>query len=378
MALVTGIDWTTLIITIGRAAMTLKQTLPFEIRVLDVNALHLELRALGATPDWRMHNRTHNRNEPTEVSGVVLEQVIRFLPNYTYTFEPGAYIVEFNAANTNLGDLVNYNQVSIRPNNSAGLTTSFESQQLVFDGKATIDQVNGVPGQTYPVGSTLPGKASSNFSDTKFIADFRGFKDIFIIGDASLTTGLLDFSAGYRFVSSSPISDVLTVDAVAIVDNCRFYRLQITGSLDSNCTLDECVIRDLLFFQGSINYSWLVGTIVLGGGLNAGFINCFDLSVDATPTIDMGVSGQQLSMTGFEGAINFSNYNEPNTAKTNFVSGVGKVEFTPTCTKGIFVVFGEMRIVNNAGPNFTVIDRTSIGQHTELLKTSTFLALKDS
>jgi len=361
------VNWITGIISITRAEMTLIQAVPTEIRQLDINALRLELRDREEDPDGRPWSRTHDYNKAVNISGVQLALVVVFLDPYTITFEDGQYAVNLLGGNTNLADRVNVNQVSIRANNSAGLVQVQEIQQLVYgDNEVTVNITTGRSGQTYPIGSRLPGFASNNADDAKFIADLRGINTFFIQESMSISSATADFSAGYRFVGQQPLNTVFTIVASAILDNCQFSRMTIQGSLDSNSILNECAVGNLSFFNGVILSSLLQGTITLGGGINASFNKCFDHSTGVSPGINMGGTGQSLTMTGFEGAIDISNSQDP--LSTNFISGVGKVEFTPTITEGTFVVFGDMRIVSNAGPNANIIDRTSVGAIDNLRK----------
>jgi hypothetical protein len=52
---------------------------------------------------------------------VVLAMVIEIINGYTVTFEDGQYAVNLVGANSNVGDKVNLNDVSVRSANSAGL-----------------------------------------------------------------------------------------------------------------------------------------------------------------------------------------------------------------------------------------------------------------
>lgn len=56
-----------------------------------------------------------------DTGDVTLGRVVLLTNGYTVTFEDGQYAVLFSGANTNIHNFTNVNQVSIRPNNSAGL-----------------------------------------------------------------------------------------------------------------------------------------------------------------------------------------------------------------------------------------------------------------
>jgi len=359
----------TKVFTILRADLTLLQSVPTFVYRLNLPALRVEMKALTDNEIGITYDDSHAWFPSQTVSGVQLAPVFIMINGFTVTFEDGQYAVNFNGANTNLGDVTNVNQVSIRPNNSAGLVQVLEIEQIIFNNKITINQLTGVTGQAYPIGTPLTGFASNNFADAKFIADLRGIKELFLVGNNSLTTNTLDFSSGYRFVGDAPLTSVFQLSAAAIVDNCNFFRLTLAGALDSDCSVDQCIIGNLSFFQGFMNYCVLTSTIVLGGGNNGSFQNCFDHNTDSTPPIiDMGGVGQTITMTSYEGFIKIINYTDSLTTLTNFISGIGKVEFDSTVTEGVFVVFGAMEVVDNSGPNCTIIDKTTYGILTQVRK----------
>jgi hypothetical protein len=65
--------------------------------------------------------RTHEHFTEIVLSGVTYARVIKIINGYTLTFEDGQYAVNLTGANSNLAEVANVNQVSVRSNNSAGL-----------------------------------------------------------------------------------------------------------------------------------------------------------------------------------------------------------------------------------------------------------------
>ena len=117
------IDWGTKIISIPKADTQLVQSSPTEIRQLDLDAFRLELKALEDDAAGMPFLDTHNHVGPITVGGVTLARVIEIINGYSVTFEDGQYAVNLVGANSNVGDVTNVNQVSIRSANSAGLTS---------------------------------------------------------------------------------------------------------------------------------------------------------------------------------------------------------------------------------------------------------------
>ena len=116
-----SIDWPTGVITVPKADMTLIQSAPTEIRQLNLDTFRLTLRDLEDDPSGMPWLKTHNHNTSVTVGGVTLARVIEIINGYTVTFENGQYAVNLVGANSNVGDVVNVNQVSVRSANSAGL-----------------------------------------------------------------------------------------------------------------------------------------------------------------------------------------------------------------------------------------------------------------
>ena len=117
------IDWPNKVIYIPRNDLTIIQTVPTEIRALDLVDFHLQLRALEDSTQGMVWERTHFYVGPIDVGGFTLADVVSIVNNYTVTFEDGQYAVELQNANSNVAAVTNVNQVSVRSNNSAGLTT---------------------------------------------------------------------------------------------------------------------------------------------------------------------------------------------------------------------------------------------------------------
>ncbi len=121
MALTFSIDRTTSVITIDRLSMPEVPNTASEVRTFDVVEFHYLLR--DNEDDWEgIHfSTTHNWKDPITIGGVTLAAVFELLDPYTVTFEDGQYTVYVQGANSNLGDKINKNQVSVYIQNSAGL-----------------------------------------------------------------------------------------------------------------------------------------------------------------------------------------------------------------------------------------------------------------
>lgn len=112
------INWATKVITIPKADLTPLGGLFYE---LDINVLRLALKDLEDDEAGMIYPVTHNHNSTVLVGGLTLARVVEIINGYTITFEDGQYAVSLVGANSNILDVVNLNQVSVRSSNSAGL-----------------------------------------------------------------------------------------------------------------------------------------------------------------------------------------------------------------------------------------------------------------
>ena len=115
------IDWPSGIIFVPQADLT---PIGGSVYQLDLDAFRIILKDLEDDEAGMPWTRTHDHNPPVTIGGVLLARVIKILPPYTVTFEDGQYAVNLVGANSNVGDVVNLNQVSIRSSNSAGMVVS--------------------------------------------------------------------------------------------------------------------------------------------------------------------------------------------------------------------------------------------------------------
>ena len=123
------VDWPIGVISVQKVDMTLIQSNP-EIYELNLNTFRLTLKDLEDNEDGIHWPKTHNHNPPVTVGGVQLARVIEILAPYTITFADGQYAVNLVGANSNVSDVVNVNQVSVRASNSAGLIQTGTAENL--------------------------------------------------------------------------------------------------------------------------------------------------------------------------------------------------------------------------------------------------------
>ena len=118
------IDWTMKIISIPKSDLTLVQSDPFEVRELDLDWFRLQLKDLEDSAEGIVCPDTHRHNTEVTLGGLTFARVIEIINGYTVSFENGNYAANLVGANSNVGDVTNLNEVSVRTQNSAGLIVS--------------------------------------------------------------------------------------------------------------------------------------------------------------------------------------------------------------------------------------------------------------
>lgn len=156
------INHSTKVISIPKADTTFlgtNATTGYEVRSYDEYALMRELADyLDSEAGASLPNAfTHSTN--VTISGVVFARLVSFLAPYTVTFENGAYQVKLvGGTNNNMLDVLNPNNVSVIPANSAGLQQVSSGSGLDAGQDATLTAINAAV-QAYldaTVSSRLP------------------------------------------------------------------------------------------------------------------------------------------------------------------------------------------------------------------------------
>jgi len=345
-----SIDPATFIINIPKADMTLLQSSP-EVRELNVNAFRLELKALEDDEGGIYLLKTHNHNTEVTLAGLTYARTVEIIDPYTVQFEDGQYTVNCTGANHNISDVKVANQVSLIVNNAAGLITNAQIEYSSFNGGVTVDVSASISGTIFPTGT--PQRPVNNMADALLIANNRGFTTFFIYGDITLDDSL-DFS-GFVFVGESMAKTTITVDSDANVTECEFYECTLTGTLDGECKVKNSVILDINYISGYIELCVLSGTITLGGGAQAYFMDCWAGSnLGNPPIVDLGGSGQTLVMQNFNGYIKWQN--KTGSEQANASLNAGWIVLDSTITNGTITIIGVGTVEDNSTGSAVVND----------------------
>lgn len=363
-----SVNYQTRVIFVPKADLTLIQASPVEVRELDLNWFRLKLKDWEDEMGGMVMPSTHNHVAPIEVGGVTLARVVELINGYTVTFEDGQYAVNLTGANSNVGDKVNVNQVSVRSANSAGLLQTREIQYASFENGVTIDPTSTTSGTVYPAGTRRA--PVNNLTDAMLIANLYGFGTIYVVGDLLIDTGVFD---SMTFIGESKNKTEITINPAASVVKCEFYDAHISGTLDGNCVLKDCYIDTLNYVSGFIERCVLApGTITLGGVTTAHFLDCYSgVPGTGTPTIDMGGDGPSLAMRNYNGGVKLTN--KSGNAAVSIDLNSGQVILDSTVTAGDVVIRGVGKLTDTSTATVKAKD---LIQGSKLLTVARFLGLK--
>lgn len=355
----------TKVISIPKADLTLLQSSPTEIRELNLNSFRLWLR------DWEDSEAgismlpTHNHNTEVTVGGLTLARVIEMINGYTVTFENGAYAVNLTGANSNVGDVVNVNNVSVRANNSAGLINVRAMEYPSYMTGIAVDVVHGVAGAIYPTGTHA--QPSNNIADAKVIALVRGVETFIIHGSLTLDTG--DDVSGYTLKGENAITTLLTINPGANVAQCQFEDMIVSNStLDGTSYLKHVFVSNTAGLEGYLESCMLSGALSLTGTANTYFVDCksgcVGLGTADLPVLNMAGSGRHVAFRNYAGPIKITNSTDPgNTICLDIASGA-TITLDASCTAGTVYVRGIANIVNNSTMTVSTsaqLDQVSVG-----------------
>lgn len=177
-------------------------------------------------------------------------------------------------------------------------------------------------------------------------------KVIYVLGDITLDTG--DNVEDFKMIGVSHINSIMTVNLGADCLRTSFESFDVTGFLDGDSEITNCIVRDLEYFNGHVHNSYLAGTIRLRGSKQANISNCSILSVLDPPIIDAGGSGQDLMMPNFSGRLFIDNLT--GTSQLGIGIDAGEVTINSTCTAGIIAISGAGAVFDNSGINCYIVD----------------------
>lgn len=364
MSTLVTVDWKNKIIFVPKAEMILIQAVPTEIRQLDLDIFRKNLKDLEDDAEGMTFLDTHRHNTTVTVGGAVLARVVEIINGYTVTFEDGQYAVNLVGANSNVGDVVNVNQVSVRSSNSAGLQDLNSLQAASYADGVTVDIASSYTGTVFPVGTRqFP---SNNLSDAVSILQARGLKKLFVARDMLIDTE--DLSNGYNIIGENINISILIADG-ANTTNCEFNKLRVSGILDNSNLLRDCVIGNLVHVNGIIFNCGLAGTVSISGDSTSVILESYSVIKDgyigAAPMIDMTDATGDVIIRAFNGDLHLNSCTNPDITISVDIDA-GTIHLDSNNTAGTFIIKGSCELINDTTGSTIIIDKTIQKQIPEL------------
>ena len=242
--------------------------------------------------------------------------------------------------------------IYIKPSESE--TIQLNSEAIVyssFNGAVWLDSINGednIGTATLPNGNQE--RPVVNAPLALEVCTSRGFRTINVLEDYGFVLG--DDISKKHVNGVSHIATHIDVGYDAICSETVFSNLNITGVLDGHSEINNCVVGDIVYFNGHVHNSALGGTIYLGGNNPAKFVNCSMSKMTDLVELDCGGSGQDCVMD-YKGIITISNLTGDNKIGLNMNGGI--VTVASDCTAGAIIIQGNFELIDNSGVGCTVI-----------------------
>lgn len=347
-----SVFWSEKRIYVPRTDMLLVQSVPSEVRELDINTFRLVLKTLEADVEGMPFDTTHNHNQPVTVGGVTLARVVEIINNYVIEFEDGTYAVNLVGANSNIADVTVVNQVSIRSANSAGLTYSEQINAQSFTlNRIYIDTSDGQSGTQFPRGT--PTDPVNNYDDAYFIGNFRKLHSYDLRGQVIFTAGQTLNKTDW--FSPSPISGLMLLSGQNTTD-ATFTQLGIQGQFNGRCSFETCALGNITDFQGIANNCGFNGNVTLAASATQNILFSFCKSVIAgnlKPVFDCNGTLADIHFKGYHGGLDIRNFSGGNNMSIDI--DAGDILIDSSCTAGVIVVRGWCNLVDNSGAGCTVV-----------------------
>jgi hypothetical protein len=246
-----------------------------------------------------------------------------------------------------------FTQVVTTSSSSATLLNQFALEHGSYDGAVWVNPTSPYSGSDFPVGTLL--QPVNNMVDALTIATNEGFGVFNILGSITIPA-VGDFSnKAFR----GPVSAVpVTIAAGAMVDNCDYEVLQLSGELGGSSLVRDCLVANITGFNGIMENSVISGSVACAGSNESLFVNCYS-SIDVTtlPEIHFGgASGPDIALRGYVGDIKFADLSRP-AGKISIDFESGDLIVDSTVSSGTVVVRGIGTLTDNSTGNAVVISK---------------------
>lgn len=275
----------------------------------------------------------------------------RFGPDWVLCSLDGGNLVAVDAVGADMDARHPTAFVTIDRTSSASATLQEQDalQYSSYQNRVWVDIGNGNDGTDFPFGTRE--HPVSNVQDAVSIALEKGFDTLAFLSDVVLGAG--DNVSNMLLEGISQITNHLDMGFDASCFRTRFKHFTITGILDGESIVEDCIVDDIVYFSGHIMNSSLNNRVSTGGTGIAKFTGCaMNNFADAPPEIDCGAGGDVMFVE-YTGHVFFTHLSDPNNRVGVGLSS-GKVIVDSTCTDGYLGANGIGEFDISAGPTCTI------------------------
>lgn len=214
-----------------------------------------------------------------------------------------------------------------------------EGQQIaLYNGSVSIDTIDGVPGTSFPIGTS--SRPVSNLADAHTIADSLGISAFIIRGSITLTQNCTNCEfTGFGADSEVDIDNYDVSGAV-------FQGLNVVGDFSNSISATPHFLKCRFGGMGAIDNIWgildecsLSGNVTLGAGF-IGMTKC-TTTLSGGTAIEVDFQGNIMAavIRNFTGSLLLRNMTSAASSATMDVT-IGRVELAATCTNGVVTLNG--------------------------------------
>lgn len=349
-----NIDYSTYIIFVPKTYTQFVSTDPqtgLEVRQMNLTTFAQDVADLQDDPEGVWASTAYEYTAPISVGGVQLAPVVIVNTPYTVEFEDGQYAVNLAGANTNLQDKVVVNQVSIRPNNSAGLTFSDAINQQSFQNAAVwIDTIDGIAGTQFPRGTTTD--PVNNADDAAIIANRINLHNFYLAGTVN-AMGTYPVPR-YTVFGSNPTTAIVVGTALNVTES-GFERCAVVGSVTGRGSYKDCSIGKTLGLtgvEGIFDNCGIAGNITLDAAATEPIIfkDCISAIAGLSkPMLNCNGTAAGINFRRYTGGLSITNFNNVNGKMSLDLMGAEVSLDSTNCTDGEIVARGIGRIIDENG-----------------------------
>lgn len=231
-----------------------------------------------------------------------------------------------------------------------------EIEQSSYGGGVTINQVTGVAGTTYPIGTErMP---SNNWTDAKAIADARGFDRFFVEG--TWTVGATDIISELYFYGDGATFNItktkMVLTAGCVTSGTHYHDMRVEGTQGGESNYHNCVIGALTNAHCYYDDCKMVGPVQFAAAIGSTHTTDVNDCRSGINEYVVDMNGSQLKQvySNFRGHVRFTNGTHAGSV-IRLVDHAGRVTIDPSCTAGTFEIIGATsQVVNNSTATVTL------------------------